>query len=188
MLSQISTWLIQTCAWGCSGHDTVAGRKCGPGLSAPMCPTCPSYPTPGPAQALWLPSARDSERCVSWLSTTKCHRWAAQIASDHCLHLLQNHPLRKTIGPPIGLNNLTRHPIPTDDEGACNMPDVLKLPPFQIPRRQGQPRMFALQLYSGRPSVQHHSLPRLDQGGSFWYRCADVSTWRHGLVPGGCHQ
>ena len=31
------------------------------------------------------------------------------------------------------------------------MPDVLKLPPFHLPRRQGQPRMFALQgLYSGQ--------------------------------------
>ena len=68
------------------------------------------------------------------------------------------------------------------------MPDVLKLPPFHLPRRQGQPRMFALQgLYSGQLISAHHSLPRLDQGGSFSVQIADVSDFGViVLVPGGC--
>ena len=49
-----------------------------------------------------------------------------------------------TSGTPIWRNNLTRHHIPTD-EGASTMADVLKLPPFHLPRRQGQTGMFALQ-------------------------------------------
>ena len=55
------------------------------------------------------------------------------------------------------------------------MPDVLKLPPFHLPRRQGQPRMFALQcLYPGQLISAHHSFPRLDQGGSISVQVADV--------------
>ena len=58
------------------------------------------------------------------------------------------------------------------------MPDVLKLPPFHLPRCQGQARMFTLQgLYPGQLISAHHAIPRLDQGGSISVQVADVSDF-----------
>ena len=47
-----------------------------------------------------------------------------------------------------------------------------------FPGAKGKTRMFALQgLYSGQLISAHHSLPRLDQGGSFSVQIADVSDF-----------
>ena len=56
------------------------------------------------------------------------------------------------------------------------MPDVFKLPPFHLPRRQGQTRMFALQgLHPSQRIGAHHPFPSLGQGGSVAVQVADVS-------------
>src|SRR5215212_688148 len=73
------------------------------------------------------------------------------------------------------------HHLPTghvaiNNEGACTMPDVLKFPPFDVPRLQRQAGMLAFQRLHARQFIgREHPFPRLRQKGRLGIQLTDIA-------------